>query len=216
MCPRIHEIHRAEHRVHSSTHHLCHSSRQGSASRWLKGSSSARCKISNTAGFLRIRDLWPLSRPVQAIPHMDHHYVSKMFAIDDVHFMDSNNPECYNYSSDSRRVPLCYILHSWHSETCCARARSRRAHLEYLFVLLLPSLSSAKATAMCASGSELHRTLVVQAYALLDFAAHSCAFLLECAVVHAHPLAAGRLWQSLTLSVFVHVCAVLSPVPRFF
>ncbi|CAE7327900.1 unnamed protein product [Symbiodinium natans] len=75
-----------------------------------------------------------------AIPHMDHHYVSKMFAIDDVHFMDSNNPECYNYSSDSR------LMLSWISLLTAAHF-----FLNVRWFMLIPSqLAGVLAYGVCA------------------------------------------------------------------
>ena len=39
----------------------------------------------------------------KAVPHIDHHYVSRMYRLDEEFFMSPDNPDCYNYSSDSRR-----------------------------------------------------------------------------------------------------------------
>ena len=33
---------------------------------------------------------------------MDYYYVLKLYAVDEIHFMSGENPDCYNYASDSR------------------------------------------------------------------------------------------------------------------
>ena len=36
------------------------------------------------------------------MPHIDFHYVSRMHGLAEEFFMSPDNPDCYNYASDSR------------------------------------------------------------------------------------------------------------------